>query len=190
MTNLEEKRSVSSTRQLEFITREQFVAALTSHKQDKFAHRFISKCDMQDIWDYCVGVLIDGKVAGAIVVTISRRKPIVANLQLLHTFYEYRGKGVARDLCQFAIDYAIESKAEYFRVSSEFDAVPFYEKCGFKFICKQKTAVLSLFRLTSPVIADNVFEPDEYVWKQMKRKGKGACIECYYEYKGLALFTE
>lgn len=181
---------MNSTKQLDFVTREQFVAALTSHKQDNFAKTFIAKCDMLQAWDYCMGCWIDGKLAAAIVVTISKRNPKVANLQLLHTFYEYRGKGAARDLCQFGIDYAIESKVEYFRVSSEFDAVPFYEKCGFKFVCKQKTALLSLFRLTTPVIGDNVFEPDEYVWKQMNRKGKGGCVECYFDYKGLALFTE
>jgi GNAT superfamily N-acetyltransferase len=176
--------------QLKPLTKDQFVAAITTHKQDKFAHRFVSKCDMQDMWGNCVGVFIEGKVAGAIVVTISKRNPLVANLQLLHTFYECRGKGVARELCQYAIDHAFKSNAEYFRVSSEFDAVPFYEKCGFKFICKQKTAMLSLFKLSSPVIGDNIFEPDEYVWKQMNRKGKGGCIECYYDYKGLDLFTE
>lgn len=175
---------------LDFVTREQFVAALTSHKQDKFAKTFIAKCDMLQAWDYCVGCWIGDKLAAAIVVTISKRNPKVANLQLLHTFYEYRGKGAARALCQFGIDYAIESKAEYFRVSAELDAVDFYRKCGFQFVCRQKTCELSLFRLTSSKISDNNFEPDEYVWKQMNRKGKGGCVECYFDYKGLDLFTE
>lgn len=181
---------MSLTKQLDFVTREQFLAALTPLKEDRFAKTFVAKCDMLDAWDYCMGCWIDGKLSGAIIVTISKRKPKVANLQLLHTFYAFRGKGVARDLCQFGIDYAIESNVEYFRVSAELDAVDFYKKCGFQFVGKQKTCELSLFRLTSSNISENNFEPDEYVWKQMNRKGKGGCVEKYFEYKGLDLFTE
>jgi len=165
--------------------REEFVSHLTKRKEDRFAKRFVSKCNMMKAWDKCQGIWINDKLAGAIVVTISKRKPKVANLQLLHTFYEHRGKGVARALCEWAIQFAIENKVEYFRVSAELDAVVFYEKCGFKFICRQKTAKLSMFRLTSAVVSENNFEPDAYIWKQMIRKGKGGCVECYFEYKGV-----
>ena len=170
-------------------SRDEFVAAITDLKEDKFAKTFVAKCDMMEDWELCHGVWIDDRLAGAIVVTISKREPKVANLQLLHTFYEFRGKGVARALCDWGIDYAIKNESNYFRVSAELDAVPFYEKCGFKFVCRQKTAKLSMFRLTTSVIQDNIFEPDEFVWKTMNRKGKGGCIECYVEYKGVDFFT-
>jgi GNAT superfamily N-acetyltransferase len=172
------------------VTRTEFVNSLTEHKQDKFAKTFIAKCDMLQGWDNCIGVWSEGQLAAAIVVTISKKEPKVANLQLLHSFYEFRGKGAARMLCNWAVQHAIDNGAQYFRVSSELDAVEFYKKCGFQFVCKQKTCELSLFKLTSAIISENNFEPDEYVWKQMNRKGKGSCVECYFEYKGLENFAD
>ena len=176
--------------QLKATNREEFVSHLTKLKEDRFAKRFVAKCDMMKDWDKCQGIWIDGKLAGAIVVTISKRNPKVANLQLLHTFYEHRSKGVARALCDWAIQFAIDSCVDYFRVSAELDAVVFYEKCGFKFVCRQKTAKLSMFRLTSAKVSDNSFEPDAYIWGQMNRKGKGSCIECYVEYKGVDFYND
>lgn len=180
----QEVTSTVSFMQLRSTTKDEFIASLTNLKEDKFAKTFVAKCNMMDDWDKCKGIWIDGKLAGAIVVTISKRKPVTANLQLLHTFHEFRGKGVARKLCEWAKTYAVEMKAEYFRVSAEFDAVPFYEKCGFKFICKQKTAKLAMFKLSDPETID------EYIWKTMKKKGKGGCVECYVEYKGVDFFQK
>ena len=129
------------------------------------------------------------ELAGAIVVTISKRKPLVANLQLLHTFYKFRGRGVGSLLCDYALQHAYDNKAEYFRVSAELDAVPFYEKYGFKMICRQKTAQLAMFSLIRPNILENDMEyVDLYIWKQMNRKGKGGCIECFVEYKSVDKF--
>ena len=170
--------------------REEFVAHLTKDKADKFAHTFVAKCDMLKAWDKCIGVWQDDKLAGAIVVTISKRKPLTANLQLLHTFNQFRKKGIASLLCEHGLRYAYENKAEYFRVSAELDAVPFYEKFGFKMVCRQKTAQLAMFRLTSPNIRENDMKIDEYIWKQMNRKGKGGCIECFVEYKGVDFYSE
>lgn len=174
------------------IDREEFVSSLTDKKEDRFAKTFIAKCDMMQNWDKCRGVFVGqnlDKLAGAIVVTISKRKPKVANLQLLHTFHEFRGNGIASVLCDWGIAYAYEMEAEYFRVSSELDAVKFYEKYGFKFVCRQKTAQLAMFRLTSTSIKTNNFEIDSYIWKQMNKKGKGGCIECFVEYKGVDFYT-
>lgn len=171
-------------------TRDEFVAALTELKEDKFAKTFVAKCDMMDDWDKCQGVWIDDKLAGAIVVTISKRKPFTANLQLLHTFYAFRGKGVASKLCDYALQYAYDSGAEYFRVSAELEAVAFYEKYGFKMVGRQKTAQLAMFRLQSSVIDRNDMEPDSYIWKQMNKKGKGGCIEHFLIYKGVDFFEE
>lgn len=170
-------------------TREEFTAALTDLKEDNFAKTFVAKCNMMDEWAHCMGYWIDNELAGAIVVTISKRDPKVANLQLLHTFHKFRGKGVGKALCHWALVYAMTKEARYFRVSAELDAVDFYEKCGFKFICRQKTAKLSMFRLTNDVISKNNFEPDEFIWKTMNKKGKGGCIECYVDYKGVDFFT-
>lgn len=168
-------------------TREEFASSLTDLKEDSFAKTFLAKCDMMDKWDHCMGYWINDKVAGAIVITLSKREPVVANLQLLHTFYEYRGNGIAKLLCIWGINHAIAMGARYFRVSAEFDAVPFYEKVGFKFVCKQKSAKLSMFRLTSSIISENDFEPDDYIWKAMNRKGKGGCVECYVQLKTATL---
>ena len=171
-------------------TRDEFVAALTDLKEDKFAKTFVAKCDMIEAWDKCQGVWIDDKLAGAIVVTVSKRKPSVANLQLLHTFHACRGKGVAKALCEWGVDYAKNNAAEYFRVSAELDAVAFYEKVGFKFVCRQKTAKLAMFKLTSNVLTQNDMDfLDEFIWKTMNKKGKGGCIECYVEYKGVESFN-
>lgn len=172
------------------ITREEFVSSLTNLKEDKFAKTFIAKCDMLGKWNECRGCWVDDKLAGAILVTTSVRKPTVANLQLLHTFHSFRGQGVGRVLCKWSMEYALSKNAEYFRVSAELDAVNFYEKCGFKFVCRQKTAKLSMFRLTSYIISENNFEPDAFIWKTMNRNGKGSCVECYVEYKGVDIYCE
>lgn len=179
-----------SSMQLRETTREEFVAHLTKEKADRFAYTFVAKCEMINAWDRCMGVWIGGKLAGAIVVTISKRKPLTANLQLLHTFYEFRGRGVASLLCEYGLQYAFENHAEYFRVSSELDAVPFYKKFGFKMVGRQKTAQLAMFRLQSPVIDQNDMKLDPYIWEQMNRKGKGGCIECFVEYKGVDFYTQ
>ena len=172
------------------VTREEFVSSLTDLKEDRFARTFVAKCDMIGKWEECRGCFIDEELAGAILITTSKRAPKVANLQLLHTFHKFRGQGVGRVLCKWGIEYALCKDAEYFRVSAELDAVEFYEKCGFKFICRQKTAKLSMFRLSSHKIEENNFEPDAYIWKTMNKNGKGGCIECYVEYKGVDIFSE
>ena len=63
------------------------------------------------------------------------------------------------------------------------------EKYGFKMVCRQKTAQLAMFKLTSPDISKNDMDIDSYIWKQMNRKGKGGCIECFVEYKGITEYS-
>jgi GNAT superfamily N-acetyltransferase len=171
-------------------SREEFVSSLTTLKEDKFAKTFVAKCDMMGAWDKCMGYWIDDELAGAIVVTISKRSPKVANLQLLHTFYKHRGNGVASKLTEWGVDYAFKNMCSYFRVSAEFDAVDFYKKVGFVFVGKQKTAELSMFRLTSPNIKSNNFEPDSFVWKSMTRNGKGGCVEYYFQQRTVEDFYD
>ena len=176
---------------LETISREQFVASITDKKEDKFAKTFVAKCNMMDAWDKCIGAFLGDELAGAIVVTMSKRKPKVANLQLLHSFHSHRGKGIGKLLCQVALDLALYEKCEYFRVSAEPDAVIFYEKCGMKFLGKQKSgSQLSMFRISSPRFQSNDYAPDAYIYKQMIRKGKGGCVEMFVDYKGVDFFGQ
>ena len=149
-------------------TRDEFVAHLTDLKEDRFAKRFVSKCDMIKAWDRCTGLWDNNALAGAIVVTISKRKPAVANLQLLHTFFFHRGKGVATKLCEHGLNYAFINDAEYFRVSSELDSVKFYE-----------TAQLAMFQLHSPKIQENDMEINPFILKELHRKGKGGCVKIF-----------
>lgn len=188
MINQEEIKK-ENTMMLKKTSREEFKKFLTTLKSDNFSKTFIAKCDMMDAWDKCIGYWIGDELAGAIVVTISKKSPTVANLQLLHTFSKFRGKGIGKLLCNWALSYALEQGAKYFRVSAEFDAVEFYEKCGFKFVGRQKTAKLSMFCLTDKIISNNSFEPDEFIWKAINKKGKGSCVECYVEYQGVYKYT-
>ena len=176
---------------LETTSHETFAAAITDKKEDKFAKTFVAKCNMMDAWDKCIGAYVDNELAGAVVLTISKREPKVANLQLLHSFHSHRGKGIGKLLCQIALDLAVYEKCDYFRVSAEPDAVVFYEKCGMKFLGKQKSgSQLSMFRISSPRFQNNDYAPDAYIYKQMTRKGKGGCVEMFVEYKDVDKFEK
>ena len=167
--------------QLRKVTREDFIKHITEAKQDSFAKTFVAKADMQDLWGNCIGVWEDNNLLGAIIVSFSKRTPIIANLQLLHTFYASRGKGVGRTLCDFAIAEANRYNASYFRVSAEPDAVVFYEKCGFTFLGEQKSgSQLSMFKLNGPTYSDGIYDIDDPVInKAVYRKGKGGCVKVF-----------
>lgn len=172
-------------------TREEFVAHITDLKEDRFAKTFVAKADMQENWDQCMGVWENDTLLGAIIVTFSKRLPIVANLQLLHTFNASRGKGVGRILCQWALDEANRYNATYFRVSAEPDAVVFYEKCGFKFLGEQKSgSQLSMFKLNGPTYVDGIYDIDDpTINKAVYRKGKGGCVKVFVKsHEGALLF--
>ena len=180
-------RKLEHSMQLREVTKEQFIECITD--KDKFAKTFVAKCDMLKGWEKVVGAYIDEELAGAILVTISKKK--IANLQLLHTFYKFRGKGVARELCNYGLRYAIKNSAGYFRVSSEIEAIPFYEKIGIQFLGKQKSGCqLAMFEITSPKFEKNNYELDDVIYKQINRKGKGGCVEIFQKNfkKGLDIF--
>jgi GNAT superfamily N-acetyltransferase len=162
-------------------TREEFSKHITVQKQDSFAKTFVAKADMQELWDNCMGVWEDDNLLGAIIVSFSKRTPVIANLQLLHTFYASRGKGVGRTLCDFAIAEAHRYNATYFRVSAEADAVQFYEKCGFTFLGEQKSgSQLSMFKLNGPTYQDGLYDiNDTVINKAVYRKGKGGCVKVF-----------
>jgi GNAT superfamily N-acetyltransferase len=159
-------------------SREQFVAAITSDPADKFAKTFVSKADMQFLWEKCDGAFDDsGNLMGAVIMTVSKRTPYIANLQLLHTFAAHRRKGVARALMEHQISFA-ETYCEYFRVSSEPEAVPFYESIGLKFWGKQKSGCqLCIFRFMED--RNMYYIKDPVIRAAVFRKGKGGVVELF-----------
>jgi len=161
--------------------RADFIAAITTDKEDNFAKTFVAKADMQDQWDYCIGAFDGNELTAAIITTISKTKPHVANLQLLHTFAKHRGKGSARLLCEDSLKRARATGATYFRVSSEKTAVGFYERLGFKFWGTQKSGCqLSIFRINGDNYSEADYDySDTIINKAVNRKGKGGCVTLF-----------
>lgn len=157
------------------VTRDQFIASISSDPADKFAKTFTAKADMQKLWELAIGYWHGKLVLGAIIVTISKHKPICANLQLLHVFAEYRNLGVGRQLCNYALSYAIERNCDYFRVSSEPGAVGFYNKLGIRFWGKQKSGChLSIFKITGSQFSDGSYNNDEFIHSNLYSGRKGS----------------
>jgi ribosomal protein S18 acetylase RimI-like enzyme len=171
-------------------SKEQFIAAITEDKGDRFAKTFVAKANMQDQWDMCVGLWEDDELLGAIITTISKRSPKVANLQLLHTFVKHRGKGVGKILCNDTLLSVKDRGAVYLRVSSEPDSVGFYNKIGFKFLGRQKSGCeLSIFRIAGDTFAEGDYSIDDsVVYNAVHKKGKGGCVTVFVEPSDL-LFT-
>lgn len=160
---------------------EQFKAAITDDPADKFAKTFVAKANMQEQWDFCIGAWDGDTLLGAIITTISKRSPKVANLQLLHTFAEHRGKYIGRILCEESLRFARQNDALYFRVSAEPDAVKFYERIGFTMLGKQKSGCqLSMFRIEGDTFEEGDYSLDnEPIYKAVHKKGKGGCVEIF-----------
>lgn len=162
------------------VTREEFVSFITDAKEDRFAKTFRAKCDMMDLWKECIGLFMENELCCAIVVTVSKREPKVANIQLIHTFFKHRGNGYASVLTNIVVS-SLFGTFEYLRVSAEKDAVGFYEKIGFTFLGEQKSGCqLSICKMNSTKISDNVFDKsDPFIMKQLNRKGKGGCVKIF-----------
>lgn len=96
--------------------------------KDDFAHKFVKTADEQNLWHECRGVWEEDKLCGAYIQTIEGR---LANFKLLHVFADSRGKGYGEDLVRMS---HIEGRlyADYWKCTSELDAIKFYEKLGFK----------------------------------------------------------
>ena len=162
-------------------SRADFISAISTDKEDNFAKTFVAKADMQDQWEFCIGAFDGNELTAAIITTISKTKPHVANLQLLHTFVKHRGKGSARILCEDSLKRARASGASYFRVSSEKGAVGFYERLGFRFWGAQKSGTqLSVFRIGGDTFLEGDYDySDTTINKAVNRKGKGGCTTLY-----------
>jgi ribosomal protein S18 acetylase RimI-like enzyme len=164
---------------LQPVSRDQFVGAISDSKADKFAKTFVAKATMQDQWLHCQGCWSErGELMGAIIVTKSKRLPTVYNLQLLHTFASHRKLGVGRFLVESILQGIGNEKDAYFRVSSEPDAVGFYEALGFRFLGKQKSGCqLSMFRINGAEPSQGIYNLDEEaIFKAVHKRGKGGCV--------------
>lgn len=165
-------------------SRQMFINAIfnSDKKLDSFARTFLRKADMQKQWDYCYAVVdSEDNVCAAIITTHSKKEPKIANLQLLHTFSNYRRSGMASILCFLSLQKAIENNCKYYRVSAEPNAVKFYEKIGFKFLGMQKSkCCLSMFRINGPTFNDGIYTiEDTIINSAVNKKGKGGCIKIF-----------
>lgn len=162
------------------ITREQFVRE-PRIGADKFAATFASKADAMKLWPFVSGfVHDDGHIMAAICVRVTTRGYPVANLQLLHTFSAHRNRGLATSLVLDEYE-RIVSVADYFRVSSEHDAVGFYRSLGLKFWGRQKSgSLLCIHRIESTVatIADGAYDQEDPTINKLLFSGRrGSLVE-------------
>lgn len=166
------------------ITKEQFIDAITDDPNDKFAKTFVSKANTggDRFWNECYGIT-DGELMGAIIITISKRFPKIANLQLLHTFAKHRRKGVAKKLCLDGLKRVRQGGATYLRVSSEVPAVPFYESIGFKMLGEQKSKCqLSMFKIKGDTFFEGDYDINDPVIKRaVFSTAKGGCVRVFVE---------
>lgn len=173
-------------------SREEFVNAISDDKADNFAKTFRAKADMQDLWGSCMGLWDGNDLAGAIIVSYSKRSPIIANLQLLHTFAAHRRKGVAKTLCDWALKDCKLHSATYLRVSAEKPAVPFYEAIGMQMLGEQKSgSQLSMCRVQGSTWSDCDYDiGDPEIFKAVYKKGKGGCVKVFKEIEVPELFAK
>jgi GNAT superfamily N-acetyltransferase len=162
------------------VTKKQFIAAMTDHKDDKFAKTFVAKANTQNLWKDCVGYWKGNTLCAAIITKHTARDLKTANLSLLHTFAKHRAKGYGTMLVQDSLHEALRQGCLYYRVSSEFVAAPFYRKLGFKFLGRQKTAELSMFRLNGPSPKDGAYDiTDSHIADSVMTKRRGALARSY-----------
>ena len=166
------------------VTRDEFIVSRDnfSGREDRFARTFVAKADTMGLWPLARGVWVDGVVAAAIVVRVSKRRPLTANLQLLHTFSPYRRHGLASLLIQDSFSHLPE-EVEYFRVSSEPDAIPFYRSLGFRFWGEQKSGtLLSIFRISGPQIKHGIYSrEDPIISSAVNKTGRGGVVNLFEE---------
>jgi GNAT superfamily N-acetyltransferase len=176
---------MSGFKMFKLVNREEILREIVPDEKnsDGFARVLVNKCDTYGLWDRTYGYFVNDKLVGVIVTTYSKRSPKTANLQLLFTYHIHRGNGYARDMVLKSIEQAYENGCEYYRISSEKKALPFYDKLGIKFFCEQKSGTqLSIFKVNDTIINEKDFELDEKMEKMYFRKGKGGCVKVLGEY--------
>lgn len=165
---------------IEPITREQFLDTPRDKKLDRFAGTFCAKADTMNLWPLAVGVVsnINKVVFAAICMRVSQRQPLIANLQLLHTFAHYRRQGLARRLVLHEYGKLMRQRVKYFRVSSEAESVEFYRSLGLKFWGEQKSgSLLCMHKVTSVHPEDGVYELDPVVQAAINSGRRGSLVK-------------
>lgn len=157
------------------MSKEEFYEYIDDNPLNKFAKTFYSKANMMNLWPV-LGLYEGNSLVCALSWSISKRKPISCNLQLLHTFATHRKRGFGRIIYQHLLD-NLPKEVEYFRVSSEPESVGFYEKLGFQFWGEQKSKCkLSIAKVVHGKL---VFNMDDYIHKNIHSKRKGGCVVVY-----------
>lgn len=163
------------------LDKDKFIATITTDPADKFANTFVAKANARNLWESegCMCVVNDaGELMGASIITLSKRKPLCVNFQLLHVFSKHRRLGVGKLLVEESVSYAYLN-AKYFRVSAEKDAVKFYEKCGFVFQGIQKSGTyLSICEITDESIAKCNFDvTNPYINNKLFSNARGSVVK-------------
>lgn len=170
----------------ERIIRAQFLATPRAlDGADRFANTFVAKADALRLWDEAMVGLLDqnGHVKSAMCTRLTKRGTIVANLQLLHTFAAHRRKGYASRLVRSEYErIARECWAQYFRVSSEHDAVGFYRSLGLKFWGLQKSgSYLCIHFIAGFTPGEGVYQMSDWLRGQLHSGRRGALVESFSE---------
>ena len=160
------------------ITRDEWIDSLTDLKEDKFAKVFLGKADARGYWDKALGCFVEGELAGGIISTHSKREPKTMNIQILHTFYDFRRRGVAKYLCEYAYQEAFKEECKYFRVSSAPKAKPFYESLGMEFWGRQKSGgYLCFHKMTSDTISEGVYDREDSITLKKVYQDRGCIVK-------------
>lgn len=176
-------------------SRQEFVEAITDDPADKFAKTFVAKADYQELWPvwgcWDTRRYTPSQLMGAISWTVGKRRPEMVNLQLLHTFAKYRRQGVATYLCNQFLWHINLQGLGYWRVSSEPEAVPFYESLGIEFLGIQKSGCrLAVARVGTTFESCQYDISDKVIYDAVHKKGKGGCVEFLYNERKVASSTK
>ena len=168
------------------ISIEEFKAsAPTDKKTDFFTGKFISHCRTGgDRFNDNIIACTDSseEIMGAAVITVTKNKPHVGNLQLLQTFSHHSGKGVATRLFDWAMGDAFERGARYMRSSFEPTAVSYYVSHGWKVHGVQKSGYyMSMCKLPNGRWSDAIWTRDDVINRAVHSGVMGSCTEVFDE---------
>lgn len=154
--------------------------APTNRKTDFFTSKFIAHCKTggDKYNDNIIGCYNDqSELMGAAVITVSKNRPHIANLQLLQTFSTHSGKGVATKLFDHALADAWERGGKYIRASFEPTAVGYYVSHGWEVHGMQKSGYfMSMAKLNGSLFSDASFSrEDDVVRAKAESKVMGGC---------------
>ena len=168
------------------ISIEEFKAsAPTDKKTDFFTGKFISHCRTGgDRFNDNIIACTDSseEIMGAAVITVTKNKPHVGNLQLLQTFSNHSGQGVATILLDHAIGDAHTRGARYLRSSFEPTAVSYYTTHGWKVHGIQKSGYyMSMCKLPNGRFTDAIWTRDDVINRAVNSGAMGSCVEVFDE---------